>query len=158
METTQKEFIFQKRVFLKDTNAEGNVYFAHYFEWQGEAREDFFRENVPDHLQILQSGTRLLTVNAWITFKHSAYLFDEILINVKTIQLKQTTLELIFTFTNKATGNIIAHGGQKLAFSDSNGKTIPIPPSIVENAKLFLITSSSEAEEIHEKMRHTKIA
>ncbi len=156
--TRQQEFVFQKRVFLADTNAEGNVYFAHYFEWQGQAREEFFRENVPDHMEILRSGTRLITVNAWMTFKQSVYLFDEILVDVKTTRLKQMTLELVFIFTHKTSREIIAHGGQKLAFSDVNGTSIPIPPSIRENAKRFLVDSIPESVDVHESMRHSKVA
>ena len=154
---TQKQFVFHKRVFLKDTNAEGNVYFSHYFEWQGNAREEFFRQNVPDHMQILQSGTRLITVNAWMIFKRSAYLFDEIVIDVKTAHLKQMTLGLLFTFVHKTTGEIIARGGQKLAFSDPNGAAIPIPSSIRENAKFFLIDSDPESTEIYEEMKRGKL-
>ena len=155
---TQKQFVYNKRVFLKDTNAEGNVYFARFFEWQGEAREEFFRQNVPDHLQILQSGTRLITVNAWMTYKRSAFLFDEILVDIKTTHLKNMSLELFFTFINKATDEVIAHGGEKLAFSDPAGTAIPIPPSVRENATYFLNESSPELAELHETMRRSKIA
>ena len=158
MESTKREFVFHKRIFLKDTNVEGNVYFAHFFEWQGEAREEFFRENVPDHMQILKSGTKLITVNAWVTFKQSVYLFDEVLINVKTTNLKQMTLELFFTFVNKITGEIVAYGGQKLAFSDLSGSSISIPDSIKENAKYFLIDAQPEAVAIRETMRYAKIS
>jgi YbgC/YbaW family acyl-CoA thioester hydrolase len=154
---TQRQFTFPKRVFLKDTNAEGNVYFAHFFEWQGEAREEFFRQHVPDHAQLLQSGIQLITVNAWITFKRFAYLFEEILIDVKTAHLKKFSLELVFTFIHKATGKVVAEGGQKLAFSDPNGATLPIPASIRANARYFLIDSTSASSEVSEKIRRSKI-
>lgn len=155
---THRQFAFHKRVVLKDTNVEGNVYFARFFEWQGESREEFFRQNVPDHAQLLQSGTRLITVNAWIAFQRSAYLFDELLIDVKTAQLKNLSLELIFTFIHKATGEILAYGGQKLAFSDPKETIIPVPPSIRENARYFLVDSVSVSSETYEKMQHSKIA
>lgn len=58
----KKEFNFSKTVYLSDTNMEGNVYFARYFNWQGEAREEFYRQHYPLHL--LQSGLKLITVNA----------------------------------------------------------------------------------------------
>ena len=152
----KKTFVFPKRVFLTDTNAEGNVYFARYFDWQGMAREEFFRINVPDHMQILQAGIRLITVHAWMTFKQSAYLFDEILIDVKTTHLKRMSLELVFTFIHKASGKTLGYGGEKLSFSNGDGSLIRVPNSISENAKSFLIEANSEATEIYEKMRSGK--
>lgn len=140
----EKVFVFHKRVFLKDTNAEGNVYFSRYFEWQGEAREDFLRQAVPDHMQILQSGTKLITVHSWLKYEHESYLFDEIFIKIQTISLKKMSMELGFTYLNKSSGKTIAIGGQKLAFADREGKLIVIPPSIRAGAATCLLELGSE--------------
>ena len=140
-----REFIFHKRAYLKDTNAEGNVYFARYFEWQGEAREDFFRQAVPDHMQLLQSGTKLITVHSWLKYEHEAYVFDEIDIKIQTVSLKKMSLELAFNYVNKNTNQLIAIGGQKLAFADKTGTLIPVPPSIRAGATTCLIEANSEA-------------
>lgn len=142
--SVDKTFDFYKRAYLKDTNAEGNVYFARYFEWQGEAREDFFRQAVPDHMAILQSGTKLITVHSWLKYEHETYLFDEIIIQIQTLSLKKLTMELGFTYLNKNNGKIIAVGGQKLGFSDSSGKLIPIPPSIRDGAATCLVEEGAD--------------
>ncbi len=141
---SQKEFVFHKRAFLRDTNAEGNVYFAHYFEWQGEAREDFFRQAVPDHMELLQSGTKLITVHSWIKYEQEAFVFDEILIKIRTVSLRKMSMELSFTYLNKNTEKILAIGGQKLAFADREGNLIPIPPSIRAGAATCLVDPDSE--------------
>ena len=143
-----KPFVFEKRVYLTDTNAEGNVYFSRFFDLQGIAREEFFRQNVLDHMEIMQSGTRLITTNAWMVYQHEAHLFDEIAVQVQTANLKQMSLELVFTFTDKAGGKVIGRGGQKLAFSDRNGRLITIPASILENAKRFLSERAPELQEL----------
>ena len=134
----KKTFFFEKTVYLTDTNAEGNVYFARYFDWQGMAREEFFSANVPDHLEILKSGTRLITVNAWMGYKKAAYLFDKIVIQVETSELRRMSLDLNFTFKNKASNEILGFGGEKLAFSNVDGALIPVPSSIAANARYFL--------------------
>ena len=139
-----REHLFQKRVFLTDTNAEGNVYFSRYFDWQGMAREDFFRSAVPDHLEILQAGTKLITVHAWIKYEHESHLFDEILIKVQTVSLKKMSMELGFTFVNQRSGQVIAIGGQKLAFADPTGKLILVPPSIRAGAATCLVEPNTE--------------
>ena len=142
------QFQFEKRVYLADTNAEGNVYFAKFFDLQGMAREEFFRQNVPDHAAIMQSGTKLITTNAWMVYKHECRLFDEIAVEVQTANLKPMSLELVFTFTNKTTRQVIGRGGQKLAFVDSSGRLIAVPASVQENAKRFLTDRAPELQEI----------
>jgi len=135
----KKMFVFERTVYLTDTNAEGNTYFTKYFEWQGMAREEFVRANVPGLTAILQSGVRIITVEAYLHFIHETVLFDEVLINVNTNNIKKTSLDLIFTYTNKKTNQLIAEGRQKLAFADSIGKLIPIPEEIREKALYFLV-------------------
>lgn len=144
MKDTGREFSFYKRVFLTDTNAEGNVYFARYFDWQGMAREDFFRQAVPDHMKVMASGTKLITVHAWIKYEQETKLFDEIVIKIRTVSLKKMSMELDFVYFNSRTKSIVAIGGQKLAFSDKDGKLIPIPPSIRAGASTCLVTPDSK--------------
>ena len=142
------EFVFARVAYLADTNAEGNVYFARFFEWQGMAREEFFRSNVPDCMKIMQSGIRIITKNAWMVFQHEGRLFDDVEIRIQTSNLKPMSLELVFTFRNKATGEILGRGGEKLAFTNAEGKLIPVPTSVMENAKRFLTARAPELQEI----------
>ena len=156
-----KEFLFSKTVFLTDTNAEGNSYFARYFEWQGMAREDYFRHAVPDHMEIMKSGTKLITVHSWIKFEHETYLFDEVLIKVQTVSLKKMSMELGFTYVNKQTEETIAIGGQKLAFADPSGALIPIPDSIRAGAEICLVPAGEEVwhmELVKRRISETKSA
>ena len=135
----RKVFIFEKTVYLTDTNAEGNTYFSRYFDWQGMAREEFVRANVPGLIGILQSGVKMITVEAYLHFIQETFLYDEILIDVKTSNIKKASLDLIFTYTSKKTNQLIAKGRQKLAFADATGKLIPIPEEIRKNAMYFLV-------------------
>jgi len=134
----RKVFIFEKTVYLTDTNAEGNTYFSRYFDWQGMAREEFVRTNVPGLVAILQLGVKMITVEAYLHFIQETFLFDEILIDVKTSNIKKASLDLIFTYTNKKTNQLIAKGRQKLAFADATSRLIPVPEEIRKNAMYFL--------------------
>jgi len=102
------------------------------------AREDFLRTNVPGCLEILRSGIRIVTKNAWMVFQKECRLFDNVEIQVRTANLKPMSLELIFTFKNKASGAMVGYGGEKLVFVNTEGKPVPVPPPIMENAKRFL--------------------
>lgn len=149
------EFVFEKVVYLTDTNAEGNVYFARFFEWQGMAREEFLRQNVPDHMEILGSGVRLITANAWMTYQSECRLFDVVKIKINTASLKPASLELVFTFLKKGTDEPIGRGGERLTFASKDGQLIQIPKSIRENAERFLVNPAPEVAELG--LRRNKI-
>lgn len=134
----EKEFTFEKTIYLGNTNMFGNVYFARYFDWQGEAREAFFFETVPESLAIFKSGIKFVTIEAYIKYNKETTVFDEVLIKVKAENFKITTFDLIFTYLNKKTGELVATGKQKLGFVDSNNKVIPIPEQLKNAWTKFL--------------------
>lgn len=127
-----KEFIFEKTVYLTDTNLYGNVYFARYFDWQGMAREEFFRQVVGEDNKILKMGIKLVTIEAHIKYHHEVTLFDRVIIKVKPDNIRITTFDLVFTYLNGKTGQSVAEGKQKIGFVDSANKVIPIPKELVE--------------------------
>jgi enediyne biosynthesis thioesterase len=131
----EKEFLFEKRVYLTDTNAMGNTYFANYFDWQGMIREDFVRYILPDYAAFLRTGIKLITLEASMKYYYESILFDDVIIKMKLNDIKKTSIELLFTFTNKTTGKLLGEGRQKIAFASPEGRYIPVPMELVQAAK-----------------------
>lgn len=125
-------FVLEKTVYLADTNAEGNVYFARYFDWQGETREAYLKQAVPqeEFAAMMSSGLRLVTTNASIVYHSPLYLFDEVQIYLHTRNIRNATLEMVFRYMNKKTGKLVAEGIQRLAFQGNNGHLLHIPEPI----------------------------
>jgi acyl-CoA thioesterase FadM len=132
-----KEFVFEKTVYLSDTNAFGNAYFAKYFEWQGMAREAFFRQIMPNQNYLIDTGTKLRTARAAVEFKHEVFLYDDIEIGLKIGAVKQTSSDLIFTYRKKIDRLVFALGYQTVSFADSQGNPIKIPDEIIKNARPY---------------------
>lgn len=132
-----KEFIFEKTVYLTDTNIFGNAYFARYFDWQGMAREEFFKQIIHDGIQFFQSGIKFVTIEASVKYRFEVTLFDKLIIKVRPENIKTTTFDLIFTYIKKETNQIIAEGKEKIGFVDSSGKVIPIPKELREGWEKF---------------------
>lgn len=128
----EKEFTLEKTVYLTDTNLYGNAYFARYFDWQGMAREEFFRQLIGDNNNFLKLGIKFVTLEASVKYHHEVTLFDIVIIKVRPANIKITTTDLIFTYLNKKTNQMIAEGKEKIGFVDSTGKIIPIPKELVE--------------------------
>lgn len=127
-----KVFVHHRTVYLPDTNAEGNVYFAQFFFWQGEAREAYLKQGIsPDEYRALVvTKTLMVTVNASMQYVKMLRLFDDVTVKMTTRRLQRASLELVFRFIRDATSELVAHGTQQLAFQDRRGRLIAVPPPI----------------------------
>ncbi len=125
-------FCYCRTVYLTDTNAEGNVYFARYFDWQGETREAYLKSGISpeEYRAMVVSKTRMVTVNARVDYFKMLLLFDAVKIRLNTRNIKRASLELTFSFFNEKNGVLTAEGSQQLAFQNRHGRLIPIPPPI----------------------------
>lgn len=133
-----KTFIYETTVYLSDTNAFQNAYFARYFDWQGSAREEFLHQTCSDIKALMQSGIIIKTLEASMQYKKDAYLFDHLAIEVKPFNVNLASYELNFIFRNKKTNEIIGIGHEKVAYMNKKGKFIPIPFEIIEKGFEYL--------------------
>jgi len=124
-------FIFELTVYLKDVNLFGTGYFSRYFDWQGMAREEYFM-TVRNYKEVMSSGIKLITKKAWVDYQNHCFAFDRLVMKIQNKNIKKFSFEMIFTYFNKHSGELVASGGQILVFSDNQGKLIPIPDSILE--------------------------
>lgn len=134
----KESFRFNKILYLTDTNLHGKAYFAKYFEWQGMAREEFFRRVASDPLAFFRSGLRIITLAATMEYKSELDLYDEIEIEVRTGNIRKASFELFFYFFNKRTSSLVAKGSQRLVFVGNDGEIIPIPAEIKRRGYAFL--------------------
>jgi len=130
-----REFLFRKTVYLTDTNATGNTYFANYFDWQGMVREEFVRFIMPDCQAFFESGIKLITLEASMKYYYESALFDDLLIKMRLGELKKTNVELLFQFFNQKTGKLLSEGKQRIAFATAAGRYIPVPAELLLAAK-----------------------
>lgn len=143
-----KKFIYRTKARLGDVNVFGTVYFARYFDWQGEAREEFF-QLVPGHERLMTSGIILVTKNASIEYKQSVRLFDEVVLEVTTDNVKKLSFELVFRYyirrliSDTKTKGLAAVAREKICFVKPSGITgesevVPVPEPIRQTAMLTL--------------------
>lgn len=126
----RKKFLYRRRVYLSDTNAQGNVYFARHFVWQGEVREEYLRVAVPEHPALFKTGFHLLTVEAAAEYKGESKLYDEIEMTMTVPWIKRASFQLDFAVSNSQTGQSLATGRQVIACANADGKLIEIPLEI----------------------------
>jgi acyl-CoA thioesterase FadM len=122
-------------IYLKDSNATGNVYFARYFEWQGICREKWFFECIaPD---MLQSIGVFVTKDAQQSFLHETYAFQKVECEMNTFAVRQCSFSLQFRFSVQ--GELVAVGRQQIVFANLNKKISRLPAHIIEKIRLYEI-------------------
>lgn len=129
-----KEFLYEKLVTLKDTNMEGNVYFANYFAWQGEAREVLLLSH-PNFAEEAKkfSHVKLVTHSAYQRFIHESYLGDIIQVKMNSREAKKCSFVLYFKFFNKKNELFLGEGWQRIATVDvRSGKICQVPPHLLD--------------------------
>ena len=126
-------FYYEFIVTLKDVNLYGTVYFSRYFEWQGIARELYFA--TADNFQEILTGAILITKYAWNDYIKHIHVFDHLVCKVQNRNIKRCSYEVVFTFTNKKTNEVVAVAGQTICFADNKtGRIIKLPDAIVKGA------------------------
>jgi len=72
----QKTFHHVIDIYLKDSNAFMNTYFARYFEWQGVCRERWFHECI--HNNLLAAGGTFVTKRAHQEYVQETFPFQRV--------------------------------------------------------------------------------
>ncbi|MBP2702999.1 acyl-CoA thioesterase [Microbispora sp. RL4-1S] len=104
-------------VTFADTNVVGNVYFTHYFEWQGRCRERFLADQAPEVLQALAGDLVLVTVDCSCEFFAELYALDEVSIRMSLGGVDDNRVTMDFGYYRVGAGpaRLVARGRQTIA-------------------------------------------
>lgn len=135
LDTHPKTFKHSFGIFLKDSNAYGNTYFARHFEWQGICREKWFFDCIaPDMLQKL--GV-FITKEAHQTYIKETFPFQTITCELNTFNVKQCSFYLSFHFSVDEV--LISKGYQQIVFASHDKKIIRLPEPVLQKIKQYQI-------------------
>ncbi|MGO4582046.1 acyl-CoA thioesterase [Cupriavidus sp. 2TAF22] len=129
----QKTFHHAIDIYLKDSNAFMNTYFARYFEWQGICRERWFHECIHDNL--LAAGGVFVTKRAHQEYVEETFPFQKVDCYLNTFQVKQCSAYLLFRFC--VDGRPVSLGYQQIVFAGRDKRITRFPREIVERVKEY---------------------
>jgi acyl-CoA thioesterase FadM len=115
---------------LADANLVGNVYFAHYFDWQGRTRDRYFYRLVPDCFTGIGEKGELICLECQVDHLREAMPFDRIIVTLSLKQLGEFSAVFHFEyFKETAQGGRIklATGEQTACWAvrDLHGNPLP---------------------------------
>jgi enediyne core biosynthesis thioesterase len=120
-------------IYLKDSNAYGNTYFARYFEWQGVCRERWFYECIaPD---MLQAEGVFITKHAEQDYVHETFPFQEICCELNAYDIRKCSFWLEFRFYSG--GHLVSRGRQQIVFANHAKVISALPAHVIGKIRQF---------------------
>lgn len=120
-------------IFLKDSNAYGNTYFARYFEWQGICRERWFYECVA--ADMLQAEGVFITKHAEQDYVHETFPFQEVVCEMNTYDVRRCSFWLEFRFYSG--GRLVSKGRQQIVFANHARDITALPGPVLEKIRRY---------------------
>ncbi len=125
---------------LDNSNLVGNVYFANYFSWQGQTRDRYFYNLVPECFRGTGEMGELICLESRVDHLREAMPFDSIRVTMALKRLTAVSAEFFFEyFKAEADGSRtkLAFGMQKTAWvvRDENGRPslAPFPEKVQQD-------------------------
>ncbi|WP_280429353.1 acyl-CoA thioesterase [Nocardia brasiliensis] len=126
---------------FEETNLVGNVYFVHYFRWQGRCREMFLMEHAPDVLDEINRDLKLFTIRCECEYFAELTAFQRLTIRMTLVDLTQTQIEFEFAYLDiddqSAVEHLVARGRQRVACMRDNGTRVE-PTRVPESLRRAL--------------------
>ena len=120
-------------IYLKDSNAYGNTYFARYFEWQGICRERWFFECIaPD---MLQAEGVFITKRAEQDYVQETFPFQQIDCELNAFDVRRCSFWLEFRFYSS--GQLVSKGRQQIVFANHAKQITALPQRVLAKIRRY---------------------
>ena len=126
------EHIHPIKVYYRDVDKMGIVYYSRYFEYFEESRTELFASIGLQITNVELEGVTLPVISSHCDFKKGAKFEDAILIRSMVNKRPRSTLKISYTAVLKKTNDLLATGYTIHAFINSLGKPIKPPKSILD--------------------------
>lgn len=131
--TAGETFRHTLTIYLKDSNAYGNTYFARYFEWQGICRERWFYECVA--ADMLQAEGVFITKHAEQDYVNETFPFQEVVCEMNTFDVKRCSFWLEFRFYSG--GKLVSRGCQQIVFANHAKQITALPERVLGKIRRY---------------------
>jgi acyl-CoA thioesterase FadM len=121
----RSEFLCERAVQVTGTGEAGQATAAVPGGWERQIQEEFIRTVIPDAWHA--RGLQLTTVEATIHHAVGAAPEATLLLRLKVTAIKRSNINVRFDYLSPAARRIVAQGQQIFAFSNANGRLIPVP-------------------------------
>ena len=126
------------KVYYRDIDKMGIVYYSRYFEYFEESRTELFASIGLQITDVEKKGITLPVVSCQCDFKQGARFEDIILIRSWVSEKPKSTLKIFYKAFLKKTNDPLVSGYTLHAFVNSRGRPIKPPKSILDYIQKYL--------------------
>ena len=126
------EYLHPIKVYYRDIDKMGIVYYSRYFEYFEESRTELFASIGLQITDVENEGITLPVISCHCDFKRGAKFEEVIIIRSFVNERPRSTLKISYMAILKKTNELLASGYSIHAFLNSLGKPIKPPKSILD--------------------------
>tara|TARA_X000000950_G_C13886636_1_gene649120 strand:- start:419 stop:823 length:405 start_codon:yes stop_codon:yes gene_type:complete len=126
------EYFHPIKVYYRDIDKMGIVYYSRYLEYFEESRTELFASMGLQITNVEEEGVALPVISSHCEFKKGAKFEDVILIRSWVNEMPRSRLKISYMAVLKETNDLLATGHTTHAFINSLGKPIKPPKSILD--------------------------
>ena len=130
------EHNYYVKVYYKDIDQMGIVYYSRYFEYFEQARTELLKSKGITVTEIEKNGITLPVILANCEYVSSAKFEDELIITSQINEMPTSRLKINYLIKINKSKNIIVKGYTIHAFVKKNGKPTRIPSMVLKKLKL----------------------
>lgn len=118
------------KVFYKDVDQMGIVYYSRYLEFFEAARTEMLSSIGLDYEKVEEKGAMLPVIEAHTEYKKGAVFGQDIIVHTTMTELPKVKMTFNYTVTPIDSDEILMIGHSIHAFTNLNGKPIKVPKYI----------------------------
>ena len=126
------DFTYRTKVYYKDVDKMGVVYYARYFEYFEAARTELLQSISLDVTTIENEGYYLPVITSHCDYKSGANFEDELLVKLAINKPPKSTMKIDYEVYRSSNEELLVTGYTIHAFTDQSGKAVKPPKRLLE--------------------------
>ena len=125
-------FTYRAKVYYKDVDKMGVVYYARYFEYFEAARTELLQSISLDVTSIENEGYYLPVITSHCDYKSGANFEDELSVKLAINKPPKSTMKIDYEVYRSSNEELLVTGYTIHAFTDQSGKAVKPPKRLLE--------------------------
>ena len=126
------KYTYRTKVYYKDVDKMGVVYYARYFEYFEAARTELLQSISLDVTSIENEGYYLPVITSHCDYKSGANFEDELLVKLAINKPPKSTMKIDYEVYRSSDKELLVTGYTIHAFTDKSGKAVKPPKRLLE--------------------------
>tara|TARA_Y100000817_G_scaffold168337_1_gene131567 strand:+ start:3770 stop:4177 length:408 start_codon:yes stop_codon:yes gene_type:complete len=125
------------KIFYKDVDKMGIVYYSRYFEYFEESRTELLNNIGLKYSAVEKKGITLPVIDAYAKYLKNCTFEDEIIIESVVEKIPKSRLKILYNIKRKKDRVLIVQGHTTHAFLNAFGKPIRPPKFFIDKVKTY---------------------